>query len=113
MKRVLLDENLPKQLKNHFSAEFDVTSVPDLGWQSKKNGELLTSMDEQGIDILLTADQNLRFQQNLEKFAARIAVVIAYDIRTKNLIGFIAEIEAAITSAEASRKIIEIDLRRN
>ena len=49
MKRVLLDENLDRRLKNYFSAEFDITSVPDLGWQSKKNGELLTAMVAEGI----------------------------------------------------------------
>ena len=50
MKKLLLDENLPKQLKKHFSAEFEVSSVPDLGWQAKKNGELLAAMDESGIE---------------------------------------------------------------
>ena len=45
MKRVLLDENLDWRLAKYFSADFDVTSVPALGGQSKKNGELLTAMD--------------------------------------------------------------------
>ena len=111
MKRVLLDENLDKRLKNYFSAEFDVTSVPDLGWQSKKNGELLAAMDESGIDILLTADRNLRFQQNPEKFSAMVAVVVAHDIRLKNLIGFMKEIETRLLDANVSKKIFEIDLR--
>lgn len=53
MKRVLLDENLDRRLKNYFSAELEITSVPDLGWQSKKNGELLAAMHEAGIDIPL------------------------------------------------------------
>ncbi len=63
MKKVLLDENLPRQLKQLFTADLDVTSVPDLGWQSKKNGELLSAMSAEGIEILLTADKNLRFQR--------------------------------------------------
>ena len=58
----MLDENLPKQLKNYFSADFKVTSVPDLGWQSKENGELLATMDESEIEFLLTVDKNLRYQ---------------------------------------------------
>ena len=113
MKRVLLDENLPRQLKNHFSAEFDVTSVPDLGWQSKNYGELLAAMTERGIDILLTADRNLRFQQNPDKFLATVVVVIAHDIRLKSLKGFIKEIEVGINSADVSERIIEINLRQN
>ena len=61
MKKVLLDENLPRQLKRFFSADFEVISVPDLGWQSKKNGELLTAMDSAEIYYLLTSDKNLRY----------------------------------------------------
>lgn len=62
MKKALLDENLPRQLKNAFSSAIEVTTVPDLGWQSKKNGELLSAMVENGIEYLITADKNLRFQ---------------------------------------------------
>ncbi len=111
MKKVLLDENLPKQLKKYFSAEFDFTSVPDLGWQSKKNGELLCSMDESEIEFLLTADKSLRYQQNLEKFKVRVAVLFSNNIRLKNLILKVSEIEAKIKTADAAEKIVEIDIR--
>lgn len=112
MKRVLLDENLPRQLKTYFSAEFDVSSVPDLGWQSKKNGDLLAAMDAEHIDYLLTADRRLRFQQNLEKFNAIVVVLLSYDHRLKNLIPFVKEIESKISDLEPSVKVVEIDLRR-
>ncbi len=112
MKKVLLDENLPRQLKRYFSADFEVSSVPDLGWQSKKNGELLMAMDEWGIDYLLTSDKNLRYQQNLEKFKVRVVVLLTFDNRLKNLIAKIGEIEAKIKEANESDKIIEVDIRR-
>ena len=111
MKRLLLDENLPRQLKGYFSSEFDVTSVPDLGWQSKKNGELLSAMDVEGIAYLLTADRNLRFQQNLEKYLVVVVVLSTFDIRLKNLAPSIARIETRILNAQPTDKIIEIDLR--
>jgi hypothetical protein len=38
MKIILLDENLPVPLKNDFSDSFEVLTVYDKGWQSKKNG---------------------------------------------------------------------------
>jgi len=111
MKRVLLDENLDRRLKNYFSDELDVTSVPDLGWQSKKNGELLSAMDAEGITYLLTADRNLRFQQNLDKYSVIVVVVSAFDNRLKSLIPSISKIEAGILAAEPADRIIEIDLR--
>ena len=37
----------------------------ELGWQQLSNGELIASAEEQGFDLLITADRNLRYQQNL------------------------------------------------
>ena len=111
MKRVLLDENLDRRLKNYFSSEIDVTSVPDLGWQSKKNGELLSAMDAEGITYLLTADRNLRFQQNLDKYSVIIIVIRAFDNRLKSLIPSISKIEAGILAVGSDERVIEIDLR--
>lgn len=112
MKRVLLDENLDRRLKNYFSAEFDVTSVPDLGWQSKKNGELLAAMDAEGISYLVTADRNLRFQQNLDKFMVVVIVVAAHDTRLESLTQHVTSIEAAITDAQPDEKLILFDTRK-
>lgn len=39
--KILLDENLPKQLKTDFGPDYDVKTVRDIGWLGKKNGELL------------------------------------------------------------------------
>ncbi len=110
MKKVLLDENLPKQLKRYFSADFEVTSVPDLGWQSKKNGELLAAIDEAEIQYLLTSDKSLRYQQNIEKYQVKIVVLFTFDNRLKNLIANVGEIEAQIKSASDAVKIIEVNL---
>lgn len=112
MKRVLLDENLDRRLKNYFSAEFDITSVPDLGWQSKKNGELLSAMQDEGIDILLASDRNIRFQQNLSLFSVTVVVVIAYDNRLKHLRELIPRIEAVLVSSDLSEPYVEVDLRK-
>jgi predicted nuclease of predicted toxin-antitoxin system len=111
MRKALLDENLPKQLKKYFSTEFDVTSVPDLGWQSKKNGELLTALDEAEFHYLITVDKSLRYQQNLEKFKVRIVVLLTFDNRLKNLISKIGFVETKIKEADESDKVVEIDLR--
>jgi len=39
-----------------------------------KNGELLTAAETAGFEVLVTADANLRYQQNLS--ARRIAIVV-------------------------------------
>ena len=34
--KILLDENLPKQLKTDFGTDYDVKTVGDMGWLGKK-----------------------------------------------------------------------------
>jgi len=112
MKRLLLDENLDRRLKNYFSDKFDVTSVPELGWQSKKNGELLRALAAEGITHLLTADRNLQFQQNLDSFDVVVVVLATHDIRLKNLSSHVRTIEAAIDGARLADKLVVVDLRK-
>lgn len=60
--RVLIDECLPKKLKYEFTGCVAVT-VQEMGWSSKKNGELMEVARGQ-VDVLVTADQNWKYQQN-------------------------------------------------
>jgi hypothetical protein len=55
VKRILLDENLPRKLRRSLP-EFTVRTVQEEGWTSFKNGELLTRAQET-FDVLLTADR--------------------------------------------------------
>ena len=63
--RVLLDENVPVQLRRALP-KHSVRSVNDVdvGWRSIKNGALLDAM-EGSFDLLVTADGNLYAQQRL------------------------------------------------
>jgi hypothetical protein len=70
-----LDECLPKKLKREVEAN-EVSTVPEVGWASMQNGELLR-LAEANYDVLLTNDQNLESQQNLRKFNLAIIVLVA------------------------------------
>ena len=70
--RVLLDECLPKRLKLVFRGHI-LSTVPEMGWAGKTNGELLKLIKEK-FDAFVTVDQNLQYQQNLE--GSRVAVVL-------------------------------------
>ena len=41
MKKLLLDECIPRKFKSHLSG-YDCLTVPGAGWAGKKNGELLS-----------------------------------------------------------------------
>jgi len=61
--RVLLDECLPRRLKRELPGH-DVRTAPEMGWASKRNGELLR-LAEREFDVFLTVDRNLQQEQNL------------------------------------------------
>lgn len=110
-KKLLLDENLPRPLKNDFTDEFEVATVHDKGWATLKNGNLLAAMTQDGIECLLTVDRNLPFQQNLDKFPIKVVVLRTFDNRYKTLSGFIPRIEQEIKNMPAGAKVLVIDLR--
>ena len=61
--RILLDESLPRPL-SRLLVGHDVSTVAREGWTSLTNGALLLQAAER-FDVVLTADQNIQFQQNL------------------------------------------------
>ena len=61
--KILLDECTPHVLKRLLTG-FEIMTVQELGWAGITNGALLQLADEQ-FDVLITSDQNLKYQQNL------------------------------------------------
>ena len=57
--KILLDESLPRKLRNDFGSDHEVWTVRDKGWLGKKNGELLKLIATNGFEILVTVDRNL------------------------------------------------------
>ncbi len=76
--KLLLDENLPKRLKQDFP-EHEIYTVRDKGWNGKKNGELLALMVAEQFEALLTFDKNLQYQQNFKKYSLPVLVLNAED----------------------------------
>jgi hypothetical protein len=74
----LLDENLPKRLKDVLSPHH-IFTVRDMGWNGIKNGELLKLMIKNDFDAFLTFDKNLRYQQNFKKYSIPVIILNAPD----------------------------------
>ena len=71
--KILIDQNvsarLARLLTNH-----EATHASTKGWAELANGDLLTAAEAGGFEIILTADKNIRYQQNLA--GRRIALVV-------------------------------------
>lgn len=103
--KVLLDENLPKGLKQDFPGH-DVFTVRDKNWNSKKNGELIRLMLEDGFDVLITFDQNITYQQNLNKYLICLIVLKAQINTYEVLKKFVPEIRLILSGEHEKRTII-------
>ena len=102
---LLLDECVPRPLRRDLVGH-DVRHVVDMGWSSKRNGELLRLMVAEHFEALLTVDQNLEFQQNVRASGIAVVVVLAKTNRVKELRPLLPQILAAlnrVTSGELIR----------
>ena len=81
--RVLLDECLPRRLKRELIGH-DTRTAPEMGWASKRNGELLALAVGQ-FEVFLTADRNVSYQQDLSSFDIAIVVLVARSNRFEDL----------------------------
>ena len=97
--RLLLDECVPRPLLRDLVGH-DAHHVVDLGWSSKRNGELLKLMIEQRFVALLTVDQNLPFQQNLRASQIGVVVAAARTNRVKELRPLMPQILAALAALQ-------------
>ena len=76
MKKVLLDENLPIKLKYRLQDVCEIYTVSDKGWNALENGELISAMQQDRFDYLLTSDKNLQYQQNLSKYSMSLIILV-------------------------------------
>ena len=70
---ILFDHVTPSGIAR-FLPGHTVTKAKDRGWDTLTNGDLLAEAERAGFDVLLTADKNMRYQQNLR--GRRIALVV-------------------------------------
>ncbi|MGB8699445.1 MAG: DUF5615 family PIN-like protein [Thermosynechococcaceae cyanobacterium] len=89
--RILLDECAPRPLKREL-ADYEVRTVVEMGWSGKKNGELLQLMVQEGFTVLLTTDQNLHYQQNLQQTGVAVVVLVAPSNRLPDLVPLMPDV---------------------
>lgn len=73
-RRVLFDRNVPRPSREHLTGCI-VRTTDDEGWSALTNGELLAAAERSGFDVMVTGDNNLRYQQNLSGRALALVVL--------------------------------------
>lgn len=97
--RVLLDEQLPRQLARHFVGH-EVRTVQQQGWAGLKNGVLLTAAQAAGFQVFVTGDRNIEHQQNLAGRQLGVIVLVASSNTLDDLLPLVPYALAAIGALE-------------
>lgn len=103
---ILLDNNAPRGLA-HALPGHTVIEGRERGWATLKNGELLSVAEQAGFGVLVTADKNIRYQQNLE--GRKIAIVVLTQLRWRLVRRMLAEIAATVNAATPG-SLAEVDI---
>lgn len=108
--KLLLDENMPKKLRQDFT-EHEVVTVREKGWNGKKNGELLKLMLADGIDVLLTVDKNIEHQQNFSKYSVTVLVFDTYDNSYDSITLFTEQVKQLLAADPLPTGVMTLRMR--
>ena len=90
--RILFDHGTPAPLRHALSGH-SVSTAYELGWATLDNGKLLEAAESE-FDVLITTDQNLRYQQNLS--GRRLALFILPTTSWPRIRSHLEDIVAAV-----------------
>ena len=100
--RVLLDENLPVKLKYRLIDDtIFVSTVRDQNWLGKKNGELLSAMQSEDFDVLISKDKYLGYQQNASNFSLIILQLNAFSNSYDDLLPLVSVIKETLLNIKS------------
>ena len=106
---VLFDHSTPAPLRRHLK-EHVVTEAIDRGWDRLSNGDLLKEAEAAGFDVLLTADKNIRYQQNM--MGCKIAIVELSTPRWPVVRLYVERVVAALNAAApGSYSVVDIPFK--
>ena len=102
--KLLLDECLPRKLKNHLPGH-ECHTVPEAGWAGKKNGELLALAEQSGFEIFLTLDRGMEYEQSLKGRKIMIVLVAAKSSQLADLLPRMPAVLDALCSVRAGQLV--------
>lgn len=105
---IYLDNCVPRPLKREFIG-YKVNHARDLNWGKLLDDELLVAVAKD-FDVMITTDQNMRHQQNLELYDVAIIVLCGRTNRIEDLIPLIPTALNKLQSI-SSGELIEVHRR--
>ncbi len=93
---ILFDHSTPAPLRYALKGHVVVEAI-ERGWNRLSNGALLDAAEAAGFDLLVTADKNLHYQQNLT--GRKISIVVRGNAQWPVLRRYVERVVAAVNAA--------------
>ncbi len=93
---ILFDHSTPAPLRHALSGHVIVETI-ERGWERLANGALLDTAEAAGFEVFITADKNIRYQQNLA--GRKIAVPVLGNAQWPVLREHVEKVVAALNAA--------------
>ena len=71
--KILFDQGTPAPLRRALAGHVILTAF-EQGWSNLQNGDLIRVAEAEGFQTLITTDQNLKYQQNLQ--GRKLAILV-------------------------------------
>jgi hypothetical protein len=104
--RVLFDQSTPAPLRVHLPGHV-VTEAREREWDRLVNGVLLDAAEAAGFEVFVTADKNMRYQQNLT--GRRIAIIVIGNAQWRVLQHYVGRVVLAVDAA-APGSYVEVQI---
>jgi hypothetical protein len=103
--KILFDHGTPAPLRGHLIGH-EVATAYEMGWARFSNGDLLRE-PEAAFDLLITTDQNLKYQQNLGQ--RRVALLVLSTTSWPRIQKYVAQVITAV-SGITSGDFLELEI---
>jgi hypothetical protein len=97
---VVTDESVPHDLALHLTG-FDASTVQARGWAGLSNGVLLRTLRDAGVEVLITVDRRMEYQQNIAKSGVALVVLRGRSTRMVDLLPLVPALLAMLPEARA------------
>lgn len=96
------------QIRENYARKFQIPNVEVIHASSKveletPNGELINLLFEAGVNVLLTCDKNIFYQQNRKTLPISVITIFTRNTRVEALANYVPEISSLLMSSLEKR----------
>ena len=104
MKKVLLDENLPHEMRFYIPGH-DVRTVRHMRWDGNGNGDLLNLAIDDEFDVMVTMDKRIPRDHDIPKLNIGLILLSAQSNRFEHLRPLLPELEDQVSIIEPGQVV--------